>query len=177
MKDVSDRALNHLTPASRCSAIFAALSRGDATEAERLTDTAPRAHYAGADFTIPFERALAVATTAALRIERAHKKYCAAVAVIAIAVYRQQEGDHDLILETERHRGRHQETVQATWAAYTRSVQDVRLDPAEVMRAVWPFDEATQELLRDAHEPDAEALALYRTMLGKDVYCYAGEPR
>ncbi len=165
MKNLTERALSHLPPASRCSAIFAALSRGDTREAERLADTAPRAHYAGADFTALFERALTVATTAALQIERAHKKHCAAVAVIAIAAFRQQQGDHDLIFEAERQRDRHQATVQAIWAAYVRAIQDANLDPAEVMQAVWSFDGATQELLRDAGEPDAEALTLYRAML------------
>jgi hypothetical protein len=165
MKELTDRALSHLSPAPRASAIFAALARGDLNEADRLADTAPRAHYAGADFITLFEQSLMVATTAALHIERAHKRHMAARAVLAIMAYRQQEGGDALIFDAECQKDRHLAAGQAMWAAYGQAIKEAGLDPAETMRAVWSFDDTTQELLEGASEPDASALALYRGML------------
>lgn len=165
MKNLTDRALSHLPPAPRSSAIFAALARGDHSEATRLTDTAPRVHYAGADFAPPFEKGLMVAATAALYIERAHKRYMAARAVRAIAAYRQEEGDGALITDTERLMDQHRAIVQAMWTAYSQAIKKAGLDPTETMRSAWWFDNDIQEILVDESEPDAEALSLFRFML------------
>ncbi len=151
----------------RSSAIFAALARGDMSEADRLTDTAPHIHYTGADFIPLFQQSLMVAATAALNIERAHKRYMAARAVITIAAYRQQEGDDALILDAERRKDEHQTSAQAVWAAYAQAIAEAGLDPKETIRAVWSFDDASQGLLADEAEPGAETLELFRFILRK----------
>ena len=166
MKALTDRALSHLEPASRCSALFAALSRKDMTEANRLADTAPHTHYVASNFAHLFNGALSLATMAALHIECAHKKYCAALALGLIAAFRWREGDLDLIHEADRQRDRHQAYMQTVWASYACAIQEAGLDPEDVMRAAWRFDEAAYEIFKTEHaQTDGEPLDLYRTAL------------
>lgn len=163
---MNDKMYSLIQPAQRTAALFAALARDDMREADRLTDTAPRQHYVGADFSGEFLRVMMVATIAVQRIDRAAIAYVAAIGSMSALAYRESEGwidDAEHMLEVaEGFKGR----MRSVWSAFRASVEPLGLDAFEVAETVAGLHDMEREVLEVEGEPDDELLATFRAMLG-----------
>lgn len=164
---MNDKLYSMLKPAQRTAALFAALAREDMTEVDRLTDTAPRQHYVGADFSGDFLRVLLVATVAVQRIDRAATGYVAAVGRAAVLTYHEGEGwipeAERMVEAAEGFKGR----MRSVWAAFRACVEPLGLDAFEVADGIAGLHDLQRDILADAAEPDDGLLVTFRAMLGQ----------